>query len=79
MGVALLGFPHGKKNVSTRKSIFHTFGKVCAKFREYLEICRYQTINVHKWLDYIIKLTTYFAEKYFDTWIGTGSINTMKE
>ena len=48
MGVALLGFPHGKKNVSTRKSIIHTFGKVCAKFHEYLEICRYQTKNVHK-------------------------------
>ena len=45
MGVALLGFPHGKKNVSTRKSIIHTFGKVCAKFHEYLEICRYMSIN----------------------------------
>ena len=34
------GFPHGKKNVSNRKSLVHTFGKVCAKFREYLKICR---------------------------------------
>ena len=45
VGVALMGFPHGKKKVFTRKSIIHTFGKVCAKFREYLEICRYMSIN----------------------------------
>ena len=45
MGVAFLGFPHGKKNVFTRKSIIHTFRKVCAKFHEYLEICRYMSIN----------------------------------
>ena len=50
MGFALLGFPHGKKNVSNRKSLVHTFGKVCAKlkFREYLKICRFISINVHK-------------------------------
>ena len=56
MGVALLGIPDGKKNVFTRKSIIYTFGKVCAKFHEYLEICRYQTKNVHKWLDYLAKV-----------------------
>ena len=52
MGVALLGFPHGKTHVSNRKLIINTFGKVCAKFREYLKICRFISINVHKWLDY---------------------------
>ena len=45
MGVALLGFAQSKKNVSNRKSFIHTFGKVCAKFRGYLKICRHISIN----------------------------------
>ena len=54
MGVALLGFAQSKKNVSNRKSLIHTFGKVCAKFRGYLKICRH--ISINDWTNIVLVL-----------------------
>ena len=61
MGVALLGFAQSKKNVSNRKSFIHSFGKVCAKFRGYLKICRH--ISINDWTTIHFKETT---EKSFE-------------